>query len=153
MQLTGGKPAVFRDKGDVVLPIRASCAYPGLFQPVRYMDRCLVDGMVSMDVPASPLRLMGATHVVSVVLPTPSETVDPQHMLSVLTRCFQIMTARSEQHWRRHSNIVIEPDVKEVGWNSFEDAHRLIEAGERAARSVLPQILKWFPEREAIVAA
>ncbi len=71
--LNAGAPAVFRDKGDVVLPIRASCSYPGLFQPVRYMNHCLVDGMISMDVPAAPLRRMGATHVVSVHIPTPTE--------------------------------------------------------------------------------
>ena len=120
--LTAGAPAVFRDKGDVVMPIRASCSYPGLFQPVRYMNHCLVDGMISMDVPAAPLRRMGATHVVSVALPMPTETVDPQNMLSVVTRCFQIMNARTESQWRRHSNLVITPDVKDIGWNSFENA-------------------------------
>ncbi len=142
--LTAGAPAVFRDKGDVVMPIRASCSYPGLFQPVRYMNHCLVDGMVAMDVPASPLRRMGATHVVSVALPNPTETVDPHNMLSVVTRCFQIMTARTESTWRRHSNIVITPDVKDVAWDSFESAHILIEAGERAAAEAIPHIMKWF---------
>ena len=151
--LTAGAPVVFRDKGDVVLPIRASCAYPGLFHPVRYMNHCLVDGMVSMDVPASPLRRMGATHVVSVPLPMPSETVDPQHMLSVVSRCFQIMTERAESEWRRNSNLVIQPDVKGIGWRSFEDAHHLIEAGERAARAALPTIRKWFAEPETVAAA
>lgn len=142
--LTAGAPAVFRDRGDVVMPIRASCSYPGLFQPVRYMDHCLVDGMISMDVPAAPLRRMGATHVISVAIPTPTETVDPQNMLSVVTRCFQIMNARTESQWRRHSNLVITPDVKDVGWNSFENASDVIEAGERAAKAVLPQILRWL---------
>jgi NTE family protein len=145
--LNAGAPAVFRDKGDVILPIRASCSYPGLFQPVRYMNHCLVDGMISMDVPAAPLRRMGATHVVSVSLPTPTEAVDPQNVLSVVTRCLQVMNARTESQWRRHSNIVISPDVSDVGWNSFESAGHLIQAGERAARAMLPQILRLFPER------
>lgn len=150
--LTAGAPAVFKDKGDVVLPIRASCSYPGFFQPVRYMNHCLVDGMVSMDVPAAPLRRMGATHVVSVALPTPTETVDPQNMLSVVTRCFQIMTQRTEAQWRRHSNIVIMPEVKDIGWNSFESAHLLVEAGERAAKAVIPQILRWLGDKPGEVA-
>jgi NTE family protein len=144
--LNAGAPAVFRDKGDVVLPIRASCSYPGLFQPVRYMNHSLVDGMISMDVPAAPLRRMGATHVVSVVIPMPAEVVDPQNMLSVVTRCFQIMNARTESQWRRCSNVVISPDVKDIGWNSFESAQHLVEAGAQAARAALPQILKWFPQ-------
>jgi NTE family protein len=151
--LTAGAAAVFRDKGDVILPIRASCSYPGLFQPVRYMNHCLVDGMISMDVPAAPLRRMGATHVISVALPNPTETVDPQNMLSVITRCFQIMNLRTESQWRRHSNLVISPEVKDVGWKAFESAHLLIEAGERAATAALPQILKWLntaPNEQAV---
>jgi NTE family protein len=142
--LTAGAPAVFREKGDVVLPIRASCSYPGFFQPVRYMNHCLVDGMISMDVPAAPLRRMGATRVISVSLPTPNETVDPQNMLSVVTRCFQIMTARTESTWRRHSNLVITPEVKDIGWNSFASAAHLIEAGEQAAAKAIPQIRAWI---------
>jgi len=150
--LTAGAPAVFKEKGDVVMPIRASCSYPGFFEPVRYMNHCLVDGMISMDVPAAPLRRMGATHVISVALPMPTESVDPRNMLSVITRCFQIMTARTEAQWRRHSNVVIVPEVRDIGWNSFESAHLLVEAGERAAKAVMPQILRWLAEAPGEVA-
>ena len=147
--LNAGAAAVFRDGGDVVLPIRASCSYPGLFQPIHYQNHFLVDGMISMDVPAAPLRRMGATHVVSVTLPVPPEVVDPRNMLSVVTRCFQIMNSRTESQWKRYTNVVIAPEVWDFGWNSFESSQRLIDAGERAARAMLPQILKWFPERTA----
>jgi NTE family protein len=150
--LTAGAPVVFKDKGDVILPIRASCSYPGFFQPVRYMNHCLVDGMVSMDVPAAPLRRMGATHVVSVALPVPTESVDPRNMLSVVTRCFQIMTARTESQWRRCSNVVIVPEVKEIAWNSFDSAHLLVEAGERAAKAAMPQILRWLAKEPVDIA-
>jgi NTE family protein len=138
--LTAGAPVVFKDKGDVLMPIRASCAYPGLFPPVRYMDHCLVDGMVTMDVPAVPLRRMGATHVVSVMLPSPPEIIDPGNMQSVVRRSFQIMMERNGSHWRRASDVVITPEVKD----SFGDIREMIEAGERAAEAVLPQILKWL---------
>jgi NTE family protein len=47
-----GEAAVFRNRGDVVLHIRASCSHPGLLQPLRFGDRFLVDGAISMEVPA-----------------------------------------------------------------------------------------------------
>lgn len=150
--LTAGAPLIFKEKGDVVLPIRASCSYPGFFEPVRYMNHCLVDGMISMDVPAAPLRRMGATHVVSVALPIPNETIDPRNMLSVVTRCFQIMTARTEAQWRRHSNVVIVPDVRDIAWNSFDSAGQLVDAGERAANAVIPQILRWVANEPGEIA-
>src|ERR1051325_10628527 len=40
-----GEAVGFHGKGDVVVPIRASCSYPGLFQPVRLDGRLLVDGV------------------------------------------------------------------------------------------------------------
>jgi NTE family protein len=137
--LTAGAPVIFKEKGDVLMPIHASCAYPGIFPPVRYMDHCLVDGMVAMDVPAAPLRRMGATHVISVVLPSPAETLDPQNMQSVVRRSFQIMMERNGSTWRRSSDVVIAPKVRD----SFDNLQQMIEAGERAAEAALPQILKW----------
>jgi NTE family protein len=150
--LTAGAPAIFKEKGDVLMPIRASCAYPGVFPPVRYMNHYLVDGMVAMDVPAAPLRRMGATHVVSVHLP-PTEVIDPQNAQSVVQRSFQVMTARNGSHWRRSSDVVISPEIRDsslsTGWSSRDAAGQMIEAGVRAAEMVLPQILKWFSSAEA----
>ncbi len=141
--LTNGKPAIFRGSGDVVTAIRASCAYPGLFLPVRHENRYLVDGLVSMEVPASPLRSMGATHIISVSLPSP-ESMDPSSMFSVVSRCFQMMSARTEHEWRRHSTLVIEPAVCDIAWDSFPSCGKLVEAGEKAGMAALPSILKWL---------
>ena len=83
----------FRDHGDVFLPIRASCAYPGLFLPVRHESRLLVDGAITMEIPALLARQLGATHVISVYLPAQSEALPPRHVFEVVNRCFQISTS------------------------------------------------------------
>lgn len=143
--LATGDPFVFRGKGDVVLPIRASCAYPGLFPPIRHGGRCLVDGVVGMEVPARPLREMGATRVISVHLPNTAASPDPDSMFAVVNRCFQVMSCRLQHEWRRHSDLVISPDVAGLAWNSFEDAAKMIELGEKAALAALPAIRQWLP--------
>ncbi|HVO96850.1 MAG TPA: patatin-like phospholipase family protein [Bryobacteraceae bacterium] len=139
--LTAGAPVIFKDRGDVLLPLHASCAYPGLFPPVRYMDHWLVDGMVTMDVPAAPLRRMGATHVISVTLRGSNEPFDPRNKHSVVERSFEILTARNESHWRRSSDVVISPES-----GAADGAQQAIEAGERAAEEALPHILEWLPQ-------
>jgi NTE family protein len=142
--LKTGLPAVFRDRGDVLLPIRASCSYPGLYQPVRYQGQNLVDGAMSIEVPSPLVRQMGATHIVSVCLPVNGAGFDPRNLLQVVNRCFQIMQRRSEREWRRASNLVIEPNVDGLTWDSFDSAERLIECGEKAALAALPRILSWL---------
>ena len=57
--LCSGEPVRFRDSGDVFLPIRASCAYPGMFLPVTHRGRLLVDGAMAMEVPALLARQFG----------------------------------------------------------------------------------------------
>jgi predicted acylesterase/phospholipase RssA len=44
-----GEPVVFR-QGDLVEAIRASCAFPGLFEPVKFEGRCLADESQYLDV-------------------------------------------------------------------------------------------------------
>src|SRR5665213_3307451 len=67
--LRKGIPVLFRDKGEVAPAIRASCSYPGLFRPVEYDGRILVDGAMTVEVPALLARKMGATRVISVCIP------------------------------------------------------------------------------------
>lgn len=142
--LSTGEPVAFHGNGPVFNPIRASCSYPGLFQPVRYHGRLLVDGAMSMEIPAVLARQLGATHVISVYLPAPGPEVEPRNVFQVVNRCFQILQRQSEDHWRRETDLVIAPDVRAMDWNAFGQGPRLIEAGEAAARAVLPQIQKWF---------
>ncbi len=143
--LVSGEPVLFRGRGDVCLPIRASCSYPGLFQPVRLLDRLLVDGAMSMELPAAMLRAMGATRVISVHLPMQGPGLPPQNMFQVVNRCFQIMQSRTERDWRAASDLVIAPDVRAMSWDAFHSADQLIAAGESAALDALPAIRSWLP--------
>ncbi len=139
--VVSGDAVVFRDRGDVVLPIRASCSYPGLFQPVRCCGgRLLVDGAISVEVPTLLTRLLGATHVIALHLPMQGEAALPTNMFHVINRCFQIMHSRTEITWRQHSDLVIEPDVSGMEWDAFDSALQLIKAGEEATRRALPRI-------------
>jgi NTE family protein len=142
--LSSGKPVIFQERGDVHLPIRASCAYPGLFLPIQHEGRCLVDGFVSMEVPVEPLLRMGCTHVIAVNIPSPTDCKDFGNVFSVINRCFQIMGSQSEQEWRKHASVVITPAVEDLGWDSFASAKVLIERGEQAANAVMPAIRQWL---------
>src|SRR6266404_3690160 len=117
--LATGQPVPFRDTGDVILPIRASCSYPGLFQPIRYEGRLLVDGAMCIEVPAALARQMGATHVIAVGLPMQGPDVVPNNMLQVVNRCFQILQNRVDVAWRRDSDLIIIPHVASVAFYGF----------------------------------
>jgi NTE family protein len=142
--LCTGETVTFRDTGDVFLPIRASCAYPGLFQPLRYEGRLLVDGAMSMEIPALLARQLGATHVISVHLPAQAADRAPSNVFQVVNRCFQIMQTRTEESWRRDSDVVVVPDVRGIDWDGFNCGPQMIQAGAAAAMEALPKIREWL---------
>ncbi len=59
---------VWIEKGPVLDAARASCALPGLFSPVKYKDRWMLDGGLVNPVPVSVCRAMGAEVVIAVNL-------------------------------------------------------------------------------------
>lgn len=59
---------VWLKRGNMRRAVRASCAMPGLFSPIRWHGRWLIDGAVSNPVPVSLCRAMGASHVIAVDL-------------------------------------------------------------------------------------
>jgi len=86
-------------EGKVSDAISASIAVPGLFQPVLYEDRFLVDGSVVNPIPVSLCRAMGADITVAVDLGSdlvgryvrdddraPTQTASPGFMSRLLTR-------------------------------------------------------------------
>jgi len=151
--LRSGRAIEFFERGDVAPAIRASCSYPGLFRPVELNGYTLVDGAMSVEVPASLARKMGATRVISVCIPNQDESYKARHMFEVINRCFQIMMANNEDSWRKHSDLVLLPDVGAIPWDGFENSRRMIEAGERAAERALPQIREWLGESRNLTAA
>ncbi|HKD79025.1 MAG TPA: patatin-like phospholipase family protein [Candidatus Angelobacter sp.] len=140
-----GEPAVFTS-GDLVDPVRASCAYPGMFQPVRIGGRLLVDGLLAHAVPAQPLRDMGAERVISVYLAAHwVKPGGPRHVFDVIGQCFSIAQSRMCGPWTTASDIVLTPEIGEFAYDDFVRAPDLIRAGEVVTRAALPQIRQWYP--------
>lgn len=72
-------------KGNLLQALQAAIAFPGIFTPVRFGDRFLVDGGLCNPVPADVVREMGAGAVIGVcaipeVCKTPAETSLPPGM-------------------------------------------------------------------------
>ena len=151
--ISNGEQVVFRS-GDLIDPVRASCAYPGLFVPVKIGERMLIDGAFSSPVPVAPLIEMGATHIIAVHLvcnPFPSAL--PTNVFQMVGHCFALLQTRAGSQWRQTAKCVIEPTVAGNAWDDFQSAPKLIAAGEKATRAMLPQIESWFEPRLAPILA
>lgn len=139
-----GDGVVFQS-GPLVDPVRASCAYPGMFLPVKIDGRLLVDGMLAHAVPTNPLRQMGAERVLAVHLRGHWAGADgPRHLFDVIGQCFSIAQEMNCNLWKCSADLVIEPDVRGYKYDGFEHSPALIAAGEAVTRAALPEIRKWL---------
>jgi NTE family protein len=139
-----GEGVVFRT-GPLVEPVRASCAYPGMFLPVKIDGRLLIDGMLAHAVPTVPLQEMGATRVLAVHLRGNWINGDgPRHLFDVIGQCFAIAQEKTSDRWKKAADLVIEPDVNGFKYDDFERTADLIRAGEVVARAAVPEIRKWL---------
>ncbi len=153
-EFSSGAGAVFHS-GPLADPVRASCAYPGMFLPVTIGGRTYVDGMLAHAVPTIPLREMGADHVLGVHLKGNWANGDgPRHLFDVIGQCFAIAQDMVSDRWKQAADVIVEPDVKIYKYDAFEHSAALMRAGEVATRAALPEIRKWLtvesPERTKV---
>jgi NTE family protein len=139
-----GEGVVFHS-GSIIDPVRASCAYPGMFLPVNIRGRWLVDGMLSYPVPAYPLHEMGADRVIAVHLKGQwSKNGAPRHLFDVIGQSFAIAQDMTRHLWLGAADLVVEPDVAGFAYDDFKRSAELIQSGEIAMRQVLPEVRKWL---------
>jgi NTE family protein len=148
-----GEGVVFHS-GPLVEPVRASCAYPGMFLPVNIRGRLLVDGMLSHAVPTHPLRDMGADRVLAVHLKGCwTRRTGPRHIFDVIGQCFSIAQDMNTHVWKQGADLIVEPDVKAFEYDDFAHSTDLVSAGETVMRQALPEIRKWLspePQQTAL---
>ena len=149
-----GQGVVFHS-GSIIEPVRASCAYPGMFLPVEIRGRYLVDGMLSHPVPTRPLLEMGAERVLAVHLKGKwGQGGAPRHLFDVIGQSFAIAQDAMGSVWRPAADLIVEPDVAGFAYDDFKRSADLIEAGAKAMQQALPEVRRWLapPAETATIA-
>jgi NTE family protein len=135
--------------GNLVVAIRASCAFPGLFEPVKIGTRCLADGGLVAPVPTRAARNLGAEFVLGVSVGIQDgHRGSPSNIFQVVTRAVSAAQKHQHESWERHADLVLTPNVHSLAWDDFERADEAIEAGAAVTRLALPRIQR-FLERKA----
>jgi NTE family protein len=142
--LNSGEPVVITH-GSLIDAIRASCAFPGLFEPVEIGTRCLADGGLVAPVPTRAARDLGASFVLAVSVGIQDGyRGTPSNVFQVVSRAVAAAQKHQLEVWERHADLVLRPDVQSLAWDDFDRAEEAIEAGVVAARRALPRIQSYL---------
>lgn len=138
-QLETGERMVFV-RGNIGQAVRASCSIPGVFEPVKIGSFYYVDGGVVSPVPVDAARQLGADLVIAVDISTKTTGKTPGNLLGVVNQSITIMGQKLGQLELARADIVIRPEVNDIGPVDFERRNGAILEGEKAALAALPQI-------------
>jgi NTE family protein len=145
--LGSGDPVIFR-QGALAEAIRASCAFPGLFEPVQIGTRYLADGGLVAPVPAKAAREMGAQTVLAISVGMhDGHRGAPSNIFQVVTRAVSAAQKNQLEAWEKHADLVIRPAVQSLAWDDFERIQDAMDAGAAALRTAVPQIKKLLAKR------
>lgn len=137
--IQSGEETVFAI-GNTGKAVRASCAVPGVFQPVRIGDKTYVDGGVVSPVAVDAARKAGADVVIAVDISGGVAGNLPQGTLETILQSIDIMYAKISLTQLRNADVVIRPRVSHVASSDFDKRNEAILEGEKAAFQALPQI-------------
>jgi NTE family protein len=150
--LDTGEVVVLRT-GDIAAAVRASCAIPGVFEPVSSGGRLLVDGGVAANLPVQVARDMGADVIIAVdVTALASGARPPRNFVEVILRAVNVVVHGEVVGARRDADVLLAPEVGDVGFIDFDRKDEAIAAGAESARAALPRIreaiARWRPRAQ-----
>ncbi|MCM2263597.1 MAG: patatin-like phospholipase family protein [Desulfuromonadales bacterium] len=131
---------VILDTGSVGRAVRASSALPGVFQPVEHQGRLLVDGGVSDNVPASVAREKGADIVIAVDIGKQVSNFNIVDIIDVMLQSITVMSSENAKFRKQEADILIAPNIGDVGMLDFTQKKRCMQAGVDATQKMMPEI-------------
>ncbi len=138
--LTNGEKVVL-DEGPLYKAVMASTCLPGIFIPIEWDGRLLVDGVLSENVPVSPLRAMGAEVVVAVDLTSRREFKRPEDLIDVLSNTFDIgLNNMIRSQIEDERTLMIQPKLGAYNKASTRKTRELIREGYEEADRVFSEL-------------
>ena len=132
------------EKGNLASAMIASMAVPALFPPIEYDGHLLVDGGVTNNVPIDVVRSMGADIVIVVDISTPMMSTDEiESFTKVVDQLVLIMTSKNaaaQLATLTDQDILIQPELDDIGFVDFERSMEAIPRGETATQLALPRL-------------
>lgn len=131
---------VLFNSGPLAIAVRASMNLPGVFAPVQYRHRELVDGAVVDYLPVDSVKQMGADYIIASVTPLDFASKTPSSILGYVNRVSDVRAAAMIEESAKKANFVITNRVLDTGTLELNKLHQAGEVGVKEAFKNLPAL-------------
>ena len=139
MDIKTGERVVF-NSGPLAIAVRASMNLPGVFEPVEYRHRALVDGAVLDYLPVDSVKNLGADYIIASVTPLDFSSKTPSSILGYVARVSDVRAAAMIEEESKNADFVITNRVLDTGTLELKKLHQAGEVGVKEAYRNLPAL-------------
>lgn len=139
MDVKTGERVLF-NSGPLAIAVRASMNLPGVFEPVQYRHRALVDGAVVDYLPVETVKHMGADYVIASVTPFDFSSKTPTTILGYVNRVNDVRAAAMIEEAAKRANFVLTTRVLDTGTLELNKLHQSGEVGVKQAHQHLAEL-------------
>lgn len=143
---------VLLDHGPLVDAMLASGTIPGLYRPVEWEGRLLIDGGLVDEVPVHSAIDAGADVIVAVDVSHPLLGKEMNGPFDVIRQSYFIIQMHNVDGRRKLADVMIRPDLDGLDFHDFGEVDAARQRGREATRLALPEIraalAAWKPRVE-----
>jgi len=139
MDIKTGERVLF-NSGPLAIAVRASMNLPGVFEPVQYRHRALVDGAVVDYLPVETVKKMGADYIIASVTPPDFYSKTPQTIAAYLLRVGDVRGAAMIEESSKKANFVLVNRVLDTGTLELDRWNKAGEVGVKEANQHLGEL-------------
>jgi len=140
--LVKGEKVIIRE-GKLFDALLASASIPGMFPPIIFDKKILVDGGIVDVVPIETAKSLGANFVIGVnVSQTIKKRVEFANAVEIFFRSDSITSSELRKLQLSFADVVITPKVGRFHWSDFSKAEQCVREGEIAAQNTILELKK-----------
>ncbi|MFO7882095.1 MAG: patatin-like phospholipase family protein [Kosmotogaceae bacterium] len=118
--------------------LKASMAMPGVFSPVEFNDKQLIDGGTICNLPGDTAKYLGAERVVAIdVAERDKEFSKPQNSNMQLVVIDQMVFEGLSSFWEKGVNVLIRPKIGNIDALEFSKTLEIVEKGYNSTKRLL----------------
>jgi len=149
----GSGEMVVLDSGYLATALRATMAIPGVFAPVAFEDKLLIDGGLVNNLPVDVVQKMGADIVIAIDL---GEDLSARQigasMIQIYQQTMRMLTRPNVNSRLEMADLVINPGVAGFGTMAFGDIVEIMQMGYDKASEMKDELSKYSVDPEVYAA-